>query len=237
LTPLVYLLYTKNMPGRNIPLVTNEIYHIFNRGVASQPVFLDKRDFNRARESLFYYQNRIVPVRYSKFLTINAYDRLSLLKELSDKKDFWVEIIADCLMPNHFHLILKQVTENGISKFIANFTNSYTKYSNTKNERNGPIFQGKFKAVRVETNEQLLHLSRYIHLNPYTSFVVKSLRDLENYEFSSLPEYLRLVKTNFFSKEIVLDNFKGKSSYWSFVFDQADYQRKLEEIKHLTLEK
>ena len=138
-------------------------------------------------------------------------------------------------MPNHFHLIIKQVVENGISKFIGNVTNSYTRYFNTKNERVGPLFQGKFKAKRIETEEQFFHLSRYVHLNPYSSYVVKTLEDLENYPFSSLPEYLGKVQTNFCTKEVILENFKNKTEYKRFLFDQVDYQKKLEEIKHLTL--
>lgn len=224
------------MPGRDIPLVTNEIYHVFNRGVASLPTFQNKRDYSRAIETMFYYQNRIPPVKYSKFLTLSTDKRRQILNDLAKQKQFFIEIIAYCLIPNHFHLIIKQVVENGISKFTGNFTNSYTRYFNTKNERAGPLFQGKFKAKRIETEEQLFHLSRYVHLNPYSSYVVKTLKDLENYPFSSLPEYLGKVQTNYCAKEVVLGNFKNKAEYKKFLFDQADYQRKLEEIKHLTLE-
>jgi putative transposase len=225
------------MPGREIPLITNEVYHILNRGIAFQPSFQNKKDYTRAIEALFYYQNKKPPLRYSKFLLLANSKRTQILEKLTQEKQFLVEIISYCLMPNHFHLLLKQLTENGISKFISNFTNSYTRYFNTKHKRTGPLFQGKFKAIRVETNEQLFHLSRYIHLNPYSSYVVKTLKDLENYSYSSLPEFLGKTQTNFCSKEIILDNFKNKSSYQKFVFDQANYQRKLEEIKHLLLEK
>lgn len=140
-------------------------------------------------------------------------------------------------MPNHFHFLLKQVEEEGTSKFMSNFTNSYTRYFNVKNKRNGPLFQGKFKAIRIETDEQLLHLSRYIHLNPYSSYVVKTLKDLEKYPSSSFPEYLGKSQTSLCSKEIILGQFKNLNLYKKFVFDQADYQRRLEKIKHLILEK
>lgn len=223
------------MPGRDIPLVTDEIYHVLNRGIASQPIFQDKRDYTRALQTLFFYQNQKQPLRYAKFLTLSRAQRLEILERLAKEKQFLVEIIVYCLMPNHFHLMLRQLVENGVSKFMANFANSYTRYLNTKYKRYGPLFQGKFKAIRVETDEQLLHLSRYIHLNPYSSYVVKTLEDLENYPFSSLPEYLGKTINNYCAKGIVLDDFK-KSSYKKFVFDQADYQRKLEEIKHLVLE-
>jgi len=225
------------MPGREIPLTTNEVYHILNRGIAFQPSFQNKKNYTRAIEALFYYQNKKPPLRYSKFLLLANSKRTQILEKLTQEKQFLVEIISYCLMPNHFHLLLKQLAENGISKFISNFTNSYTRYFNTKHKRTGPLFQGKFKAIRVETDEQLFHLSRYIHLNPYSSYVVKTLKDLENYSYSSLPEFLGKTQTNFCSKEIILDNFKNKSSYQKFVFDQANYQRKLEEIKHLLLEK
>ena len=147
-----------------------------------------------------------------------------------------VEIIAYCLMPNHLHLLLKQLEENGISIFMSNLTNSYTRFFNTKQKRKGPLFQGKFKGVRIETDEQLFHVSRYIHLNPYSSFVLKSLEELESYPYSSLPEYLGLKKEIHCKTEIILNNFKNIQSYEDFVFDRAGYQRELEKIKHLAIE-
>ena len=140
-------------------------------------------------------------------------------------------------MPNHFHLLLKQIIDGGISKFMSNFTNRYTRYLNTKNDRNGPIFQGRFKAIRIETDEQLLHVCRYIHLNPYTSYVVKTFSNLEKYPYSSFPEYLGKTKREFCNKELILHHFnKDRKDYKKFVFNQANYQRELNKIKHLTLE-
>lgn len=225
------------MPGRIIPLATNETYHIINRGIASQPTFIDSKNYQRAVECLRYYQNKKPPIKYSRYLQLAKGRRAALLDILAKEKQFLVEIIAYCFMPNHFHLLLKQLADNGISKFVSNFTNSYTRYFNTKNERNGPIFQGRFKAKRIETEEQLLHVSRYIHLNPFSSYVVKSLKDLEKYPYSSLLEYLDDGGANFCSKEMIADNFKNEGAYKKFVFDQADYQRELDKIKHLTLEK
>ncbi|QQG40678.1 MAG: transposase [Candidatus Levyibacteriota bacterium] len=224
------------MPGRKTPLVNNEIYHIFNRGVASQPTFLNKRDYDRALETIFYYQNSIPPIKYSRFLSLSTEDRTELFENLAKQKNFLVEIISYCLMPNHFHFLLRQIKDGGIAKFISNFTNSYTRFFNTKRERTGPLFTGKFKSVRIETQEQLLHVSRYIHLNPYTSFVAKTLKDLETYPYSSFPEFINKVKSNFCTKDIVLANYKNIESYKQFVFDQADYQRSLGLIKHLTTE-
>ena len=224
------------MPGRNIPLVTDQIYHVLNRGVAAQPIFLSKTEYLRAIQTIFYYQNQKTSLRYSLFLRLPVKEREEFLNKLKAEKKFLVEILAFCLMPNHFHLLLRQLQDNGISIFMSNVANSYTRYFNTKQKRIGPLFQGKFRAVRVETDNQLLHLSRYIHLNPYSSYVTKTLDGTENYSYSSFPEYLCPEKPSNCTKKIILHNFKDVLSYKKFVFDQADYQRKLQEIKHLALE-
>jgi putative transposase len=225
------------MSQRKVIFANDEIYHVFNRGIASQPIFLTNRDYVKAFETLIYYQNTSLPVKFSLFLSQPKDYQAETLTKLKKKHDFWVEIIACCLMPNHFHLLLKQCKNSGISKFIANFSNSYTKYINTKTDRNGPMFQGRFKAVHITTDEQLLHVMRYIHLNPFTSYVVKNFQDLKQYKHSSLPEYLSLSDTSYFAKDIVLKNFKTRVAYEKFLFDQADYQRKLNQIKHLLIEK
>jgi putative transposase len=224
------------MPGRDIPLVTERIYHVLNRGIASQSVFSAKTDYQRLSEAIFYYQNQNPFLSYSRFLRLPTKERAEFLQELRAKAKFLVEVVALCLMSNHFHLLLKQAKDGGTSLFMSKLTNSFTRYFNTKNERIGPLFQGKFKAILIETDEQLLHVSRYIHLNPYSSYLVKTPKDLEVYPYSSLPEYLGNLKTDFFQKGFVLNQFKSTISYKEFVFDQADYQRKLDQIKHLALE-
>jgi putative transposase len=224
------------MPGRKIPIITGEFYHILNRGVASQPTFLSKRDYQRASLLLPYYQHLSPPFKFSRFLKFSKTKQSEVLQMMRKHGNLLVEIVAYCLMPNHFHFILKQLSDEGISKFVSDVTNSYTRYFNTKYERKGPIFQGKFKAVRVETEEQLLHLSRYIHLNPLSSYVVKTTKDLENYSYSSFPEYLQEAGDELCQKGLTLNNFKTASAYKDFVLDRADYQQKLQDIKHLTLE-
>lgn len=224
------------MPGRKVPLINDQIYHVLNRGISLQPTFKTIRELNRAIEVMRYYQSRRPPLRYSQFVFLSNERRNQILDYLSKEKDFLVEIICFCMMPNHFHFMLKQLEEDGISKFVSNFTNSFTRYFNVKEKRKGPLFQGKFEAVRVETDEQLVHLSRYIHLNPFSSYVVKTFKELENYSYSSLPEYLGRSQTNFCEKEIVLNQFRYPKLYQKFIFDQKDYQRKLEKIKHLALD-
>ena len=222
------------MPGRILPLVTSEFYHVYNRGIDSRPTFTDKKELLRAEESIKFYRFSSPPMRLSYFLSLGVDRRDQLYKELT-KTSLLIEIISYCLMPNHFHFLLRQENDKGIAKFMSNFQNSYTRYFNTKNQRDGPLFLDQFKATRIETEEQLLHLSRYIHLNPYSSFVVKTLSVLENYSWSSLPDFLGR-REGFCRKDLILSFFKKTEDYKNFVFDQADYQRKLESVKHLTFE-
>lgn len=223
------------MAGRSIPLVTGEFYHVFNRGVAYQPVFIGKKDYEQALLGLSYYRFRKTPFKLSRLKSLSSDEREKVFTELNKSKDNQVEIISYVLMPNHFHLLLKQIHDKGVSRFISNFANSYTKYLNTKNKRVGPIFQGVFKTVRVETDEQLIHLSRYIHLNPIVSFITKE-KSLFSYPWSSLSDYLK-EKSSVCSIDPVLSFFSSKNNYKKFILDRVDYAKNLEEIKHLTLER
>lgn len=138
-------------------------------------------------------------------------------------------------MPNHFHFLLRQVSDKGISKFLSNFQNSYTRYFNIKNAREGPLFLDQFKAVLIETDEQLIHVSRYVHLNPITSYVVKDFESLLNYPWSSLPEYIQGIES-ICDINTIMDFFKVPYSYEVFLKDQVGYQRELDVIKHLALD-
>lgn len=224
--------------NRKVVFANDEIYHVFNRGVEKRPTFTNKREFNRALITLNYYRFAHPPIKLSKFLVLPESDRAELIKNIESSYQKLVEILCYCFMPNHFHFLLKQKIDNGISIFTANFTNSYTRYFNSKEERIGPLFQGIFKAVLIESDEQLIHVSRYIHLNPVSSFLVKA-EELENYEWSSYPEYLNSSAKQFTIKREVLDLLSKKEAsrkYKEFVLNQVDYAKKLERIKHLILE-
>lgn len=213
------------MPYRTTPLVNGEVYHIFNRGVAKLPIFRDRRDYNRFLETLYYYQFQGPKPQFSQ---------LERFKDLNfEKNQKIVEIICYCLMPNHYHFMIKQLQDGGISEFINKLSNSYTKYFNARHERVGPLLQGQFKAVRVETEEQLIHLSRYIHLNPIVSFLVK---DLKKYFYSSYLAFIDVHQDKMCTKELVLTLFKNSTFYEQFVLDQVDYGKTLEQIKHLSLD-
>lgn len=214
-------------------LVTGEFYHIFNRGVAKAPTFLEKRDYNQAISSLSHYVFTKPPMKFSRFKELSVNERYKIIKRM-EKQNKLSEIICYVLMPNHFHLLLKQTAENGISTFLSRFTNSYTKYFNTKHERVGPLFQGVFKSVHIDTTEQLIHLSRYIHLNPLTSYLVKE-KTLLSYSWSSLTDYLK-GNSSLINSKYILSHFGSVRQYLEFVINNRDYQRKLKQIEHLVIE-
>lgn len=222
------------MPGRAIPLATGEFYHIYNRGIASQPTFLRKIDYKQSLLTLEYYRFATPPVRLSLFKELSREQKQYLIADLNKKNKTLVDIVCFVFMPNHFHLLLHQKVDQGISVFLSRFANSYTRFLNTANRRSGPVFNGVFKAVHISTTEQLLHVSRYIHLNPLVGYVVTEPAFLD-YPWSSLPQY-GLNTPSFVNTKPVLSHFASPQAYRQFVLDQADHGKKLEHIKHLTLE-
>ncbi|MDP3994881.1 MAG: transposase [bacterium] len=219
---------------RKVPLVTGEIYHIFNRGIDGRVTFFDTNEYLRAYQVMKYYQFSSPSLKLSKFLRVSDSKRQKLQETYQGEK--LVLIISYCFMPNHFHLLLRQEADRGISKFLSQFQNSYTRYFNTKNKRVGQLFLDNFKNVLVEGEEQFLHLSRYIHLNPYSSSVVSSLDNLYKYEWSSLSEYLGESDDFICDKELILSQFKTKESYRDFVSNQAKYQKELKTIENLLID-
>lgn len=221
------------MSDYRVPLVTNEFYHVFNRGVARNPVFLSKYDYEQAMLAMTYYSFCEPPVKLSRFKEQPADIREDILLNLQTTQKH-VEIICFVLMPNHFHFLLKQISEEGISIFMSKFTNSFTRYFNTKHQRVGPLFQGVFKAVHVETDEQLIHLSRYIHLNPVSSIVIPE-KELFTYPWSSLPTYIA-GRSITLHTDPILDHFASTEDYMNFLLDHVSCAKDLEKIKHLKLE-
>ena len=223
------------MPRRLLPLVNEQIYHVFNRGINHQPTFIDKFEYKRAMAVIDYYRFANPPLKFSVFLKLSQENRAQISDDMKKEYSKLVDVLVFCLMPNHFHFLLRQVQDGGISKFLSNFQNSYTRYFNTKNERDGAIFLGQFKAVLIETDEQLIHVSRYIHLNPTTSYIVKDFDSLIDYPWSSLSEYLN-ERPIICETSTVMDIFGSSESYKEFLRDQVEYQRELDKIKHLVLE-
>lgn len=213
------------MPYRALPFVTGEIYHLYNRGLEKQQIFTNSRDYQIFIEALFYYLMENPKPKFS------LYRRTKTFPVKEDKK--MVEVICFCLMTNHFHLMVKQTRDGGISEFMRKFIHSYNKYRNVKYKRQGPIFQGVFKATHIDSDELLIHVSRYIHLNPLVSNLVK---DLKKYPYSSYMDFIEESGAYPLAREIVLNFFKSPKEYEKFVLDQADYGMSLEKIKHLAID-
>lgn len=205
-----------------------EAYHIFNRATAKQTIFGNSRECRRLLDLFRFYQR----AHGKRFSSLSQNEREQVIAR--QEGTLLAEINGYCIMPNHFHLLLTQATEQGITKFLLRLTDSYSHYFNLLHDRVGPLFQGNFKAVRIEDNAQLLQVSRYIHLNPVTGFLVKQA---EEYPWSSYREFIDPSLQKICSKEIILGQFKTRDKYKSFVGDYADYAKQIKKIEHLILDK
>ena len=216
---------------RKYLLVNEGVYHIFTKSIAGFEVFRKRADYERMRGLLKYYQVENPPLKFSLFMGLK--DKEGYYQKYFTGKDKLVAIITYCLMPTHLHLVLNQLKNNGISTFMGNVLNSFSRYFNIKNKRKGPLWESRFKNVMVGTDEQLLHLTRYIHLNPATAGLVERPED---WEFSSYREYIGETR-----KEECLCNYSSymeisSANYREFVSSRRDYQRELARIKDLFLE-
>ncbi len=213
------------MPYRKTSFINGGFYHSFNRGVNKQDIFSNERDYERLIQTIYYYQFSGPKPRFSTHKRFRVKD--------FNKNSKIVDIICYCLMPNHFHILVRQNKNKGVQEFIGKLSNSYTKYYNTKHGRSGPLLQGEFKAVTIESDEQLLHVSRYIHLNPYVSDLVTNLKD---FPYSSYHEFTDLTNDGICEKHIILDFFKKADGYKNFIKDHQDYAKQIEQIKHLIID-
>jgi putative transposase len=223
------------MPYRKTPLLNNNYYHLYNQSIDKKSILKYQNCPSRALNLLNYYRFEKTPLSFHKFNKLSSKFQEKILANFEKEAKFKIKVIAFCLMPTHFHLLLKQEVKNGIVNYLSNFQNAFAKFFNLKYHKKGSLFNGRFKSVLVKDDDQLLHLSRYIHLNPYSSGVIRTKEGLVSYSWSSFSQYLGLEK-GFCHPQAVLGQFKNTASYKKFVFDQADYQRELQKIKHLTFE-
>jgi len=222
------------MPYRKTVFANDEIYHLLNRGINRFPIFTSPKEYQRFTDLLNYYRFEKPQISFSYYSRLAKEDKNKFFTSLENSKKL-VEIYAYCLMPSHFHLLMKQVQTNGIKNILSRVENAYVRYFNLKHERLGPLFESMFKAIRIEDEEQLLHVSRYIHLNPSTSYEVE-IDKLPKYPWSSLPQYLSENSSTFINMDLILNLIGSPNKYQNFVFDQAQYQRELQKIKHLLFE-
>ena len=204
----------------------NGYYHIYNRGVAKQPIFLDEQDY---KVFLSYLKTYLSPqnnkdlqrqINQAKnWSEKHAIIRLINLKNFSKE----IDLLAYCLMPNHLHLLIKQKPATAIKEFIQAIMTKYSTYFNKKYNRVGGIFQGPYKATLVKSDDQLLHLTRYIHQNPNSTR--PGLVELLKYRYSSLPNYLGKFKQSWVKAAEILSFFKENHptlSYKSFVTENQN---------------
>lgn len=225
------------MPAKNsLKLyIENGCYHIYNRGVEKRNIFLNHQDYIVFLHFLKRYLTK-PPENPNEV-------RPRFRSDLFDK----IQLICYCLMPNHFHLLIKQSTKEAITIFMRALTNSYVRYFNAKYQRRGVLFETRYKGVLVETEPQLLHLTRYIHCNSIDLIEVgprpgPTSQGVTDYPYSSYRDYLGWRKTEWVHSEEILTFFKTAQkmslkdclSYQSFV---EDYKENPEEILGLlTLE-
>lgn len=208
----------------------DHIYHVLNRGVDKRKIFLDDQDYFRFVHDLFEFNNQdSINNNYYYFQNSNVIARRYINEK--EPRKLLVEIMAFCLMPNHYHLLLKPKVENGMTKFMKRLNMGYARYFNEKYERSGTLFQGRYKSVVIENEAHFLHIPYYIHLNPLDLIVPewrerklknfnKAVNFLKSYRWSSHLDYLGI--KNFSSvtqREFLLNFFGGISSYESSLKD------------------
>jgi putative transposase len=192
------------------------------------PIFQGKKEAELFLAASEYYMHEDPPVKFSLYRT-----KPQTFSPLPTNK--LITMLAYCVMPNHFHFLVRQERDNGIQMHIRKSTSSFAHYYGLKHHVPGHIFEGNFKAVHIENNEQLLHVSRYIHLNPATAYIVERPED---YEYSSYGTYVdnrqQILSVDTTS---ILKQFRSRQTYKQFTEDQKEYQRDLSRMKHLFFEK
>lgn len=200
------------MPSRNVikEYATNQYYHVYNRGVAKQPIFLDSRD----------------KAQYMKILKrhLDPTDTSTKADGLPYRKfDQDIELLCYCLLGNHFHLLFYTKGEaKNLGVFMQSVLTAYTMYFNKRHKRVGTLFQGVFKASRISNDSYLAHITRYIHLNP---------RTYKSYFYSSLAYYLNQKTSLWVNSERVLAMFEGQN-YMEFLEDYKEHKNMLDQLKY-----
>lgn len=186
--------------------VENGYYHVFNRGVEKRVIFEDSQDY---KVFLSYIKEYLSlppdPNQFLKELTFKG-QAFKGVPRLPKNYNGEIELVAYCLMPNHFHFLIKQNSKFGLPSFMQSLLTRYSAYFNKKYDRVGSLFQGRYKAVMVKDDRQLLILSRYIHRNP-----LEITPDLED-AYSSYADYLGKRNTSWLKPKIVLDFFDKKTA-------------------------
>lgn len=175
--------------------------HVFNLGVEKRYIYEDGQDCDVFLRLLAYYLSPFDPKAPHPFSGITDI-KMARARPLSNLNKE-VELLAYCLMPNHFHLLVRQVTKDGMTKLLRRLSTAYTMYFNKRYNRVGHLFQGKYKASLIPEDVSLVHVSRYIHLNPTEI----TSAELSTYPYSSYSYYLGLKKEDWIKADFILDYF------------------------------
>jgi putative transposase len=218
------------MPSQNVvkEFAEHTMYHVYNRGVDKRIIFTDKRDYAVFLSFLKY-----------ALLSDDQQDKKDVVDKdlLSDAQRFnlrrlglagQVELVSYCLMPNHFHLLLYQIEPDAITKLMRSVGTGYSIYFNKRHRRTGSLFQGVYKASRIDTDEYWMHISRYIHLNP-----LDIDDDFEDYDYSSYSVFMGKKEQDWVKPGWVLDSFKSKRQYEKFVKDYIPRRKELKDIENM----
>lgn len=199
------------MPGRNIRKsdVADSYYHVYARGSDKQKIFLDESDF-------VYFLSLIK--RYLSRETARSPRGASYEKLYDDMK-----LLAYCLMTNHFHMLLHQTSEGVMTRLMRGVMTAYSMYFNKKYGRTGPLFESRYRASQITSDIYLLHISRYIHLNP---------NRWQDYRYSSLTAYISESHPDWISTQTIKGLFGSQKEYFQFHEDYELLHQDIENIKH-----
>jgi putative transposase len=217
------------MSIRRTTFTQNEYYHIYNRGNSKQNIFHDKEDYMRFIGLLYVCNQK------ENFKSDNLNKNQGLLDV--ETINPLVAIGAYCLMPNHFHILITQQKDGGISKFMQKLTTAYVMYYNKKYKRTGGLFEGKFKSEHSSNDRYLKYLLSYIHLNPIKLINNKwkeigmkdkkgALDYLYNYNYSSFIDYTNKSRTQnkILNKKAFPTYFLNTKSFIKEIFDWLNYK-------------
>lgn len=207
-----------------------EFYHIYNRGTEKRKIFLTKRDYDRFVELLYLCNSK-----EKVHLQIQKYSSKDIFN--IPRNNTLIDINAYCLMPNHFHLLLHEKEESGISKFMQKLLTAYTMYFNKKYKRTGVLFQGKFKSAHIDNDNYLKYLIAYIHLNPikiiepdWKDIGVKNLskakKFLDDYPYSSFIDFTNKNRkeNKIITKDSLPDYFENVTDFRKNMEDWLEYK-------------
>lgn len=233
------------MPAKNRYkiFVDHTYYHIYNRGVERRKIFLDKKDYVAFLGCFKLYLTPPKPLdrRFSITLqgpTLSDTGKVVYAPSRQPSNHAkTIELVAYCLMPNHFHLMLRSIERDSMTRFMRSLSTRYSMYFNKKYERVGPLFQGIYKAVMIEQENQFLWVTKYIHRNPLSLSLYKDDPcKLMEYPYSSYKNYLGQIHQTWVHPENILTYFSEtnpRNSYQNFVEEPLAHQK---ENSYLTLE-